>query len=147
MIRRTKFVEPYKKVKKKNGETLYKNNIPGLKRKVRQTGVYVIKSKKTGEIIYVGCSWKNGGQLYKTIFRHFQTWNDNEQERAVYDKNKYLIKVIYCPGKNALILERYFIRVFKPRDNSLKYGGELYNELEKDRAKEIIYTANEEPPF
>ena len=46
-----------------------------------KTGVYLIK--QDSKIVYVGYSI---GSLYKTIYRHFQDWNDKAQDRKVYDK-------------------------------------------------------------
>lgn len=81
-----------------------------------QSGVYFIKSNRTGEIVYIGFS---GSNLYKTITRHFQTWNDFFQLRKVYSKNNYTIRVIFTHPKRAAILEQYLINKYKPRDNKL----------------------------
>lgn len=146
MIRRTRFVFPYVKTTTSTEKIRYRANIPGLKRGARQSGVYAIRSTATNKIIYVGSSSEAGGQLYKTIYRHFQIWNDPEQDRAVYDRHKHQVKVIYCTPRQALLLEKYFIQRLKPRDNHLKYGGHIFSKAEKEEAKEIIYTANETAP-
>jgi hypothetical protein len=81
-------------------------------------GVYLIKSKQTGKIKYVGHSATN---LKRTLYRHFQQWNDKAQDRYVYDKNKYLIRVIKTTSKRAPELEKYLIDKYKPKDNKNKY--------------------------
>jgi hypothetical protein len=59
-MKKTRYKEPYNKYGKTNfGFTENKS------------GVYLIKSKRTNKIVYVGYSASN---LYKTMYRHFQSW-------------------------------------------------------------------------
>lgn len=78
----------------------------------------MIKSKRTGKIKYVGHSTNN---LKRTLYRHFQQWNDKAQDRYVYDRNNYLIRVISTTAKRAPELEKYLINKYKPKDNKNKY--------------------------
>jgi hypothetical protein len=80
-------------------------------------GIYFIKSKRSKKIIYVGSSET---QLYKTIYRHFQIWNDN-RPRITYGKNGYLIKVILTTSNKYDLIEQFYINKLKPRDCMNKY--------------------------
>ena len=106
---RTRWFNPYNE-----------NGKPSLKilNKKFSTGVYFIKSKRTGKIIYIGFSSSN---LYKTIYRHFQTWNDS-RDRIVYNKTGYQVRIIFTPPKRAAELERYLINKMQPADNVQKYS-------------------------
>lgn len=81
-------------------------------------GAYMIRSKRTKEILYVGYS---ASQLYKTLYRHFQNWLDN-QSRTVY-KNPfaYQVMIITNPNcNNAFLIEQYYLQKHQPRDNANK---------------------------
>ena len=94
----------------------YKNGKPTLEyKKTQRPAVYFIRENK--KIVYVGYSTTN---LYKTMYRHFQKWNDKQQERKVYDK-KTEVRVIFCTALQADRLETYLIQKLKPRDNAHKY--------------------------
>lgn len=126
MIRKTNYFEPYKA----NGRNV---NLPGPWS--GESGVYFIKRIGTKKPVYVGSSVSN---LKKTIYRHFQTWSsDREQryERTVYPKKGYLIKVLYMPPAQALELEKYFIKKIQPKDNPIKYNQLTIHE---PRIKQII---------
>ena len=105
-IRKSRWIEPYNN----NRATIPHKNF-------KKPGVYLIKSKRTGQIKYVGYSSNN---LYRTIYRHFQTWNDSKQPRYVYDKNGYLIRVISTTPKKAAMLEQALINKYNPPDNKNK---------------------------
>lgn len=106
-LKKSKWFEPY------NGK---KTTLD--KKLNKKPGVYLIKSKQTGEIKYVGYSATN---LKRTLYRHFQNWNDKAQDRYVYDKNRYLIRVIETTSKRAPQLEKYLIAKYNPKDNKNKY--------------------------
>lgn len=53
-------------------------------------GVYLIRSKASQEILYVGSS---RSQLQKTIYRHFQSWID-DQYRATFERDQVEIQVV-----------------------------------------------------
>lgn len=130
---KTKFSKPY--VKSSSG-TL-RPALPFLDYKKQQSGVYLIKSERSGKIIYVGYSQNS---LYKTIYRHFQTWKDSSRskiERFTYNKEGYQVRIIFTTPARAAILEKYLIQKLKPRDNDFKY--ELYlTSSQEQRAEEIL---------
>lgn len=113
-MKASKFFYPYFK----KGKAL-KCSLDHSKVKDR-TGVYLIKQNE--KIVYVGYSI---GSLYKTIYRHFQSWNDKAQERKVYDKTGVKIRVFFCTPKQADRLETFFIQKLKPRDNKQTYQSEI----------------------
>ena len=84
-----------------------------------KTGVYVIK--ENNKTVYVGYSEND---LYKTMYRHFQTWNHRSQEVVSYNakgNDNYTVRVIYCTPAQAGRLEKYLIKKHKPRDNAQTY--------------------------
>ncbi|MBN2664800.1 MAG: GIY-YIG nuclease family protein [Bacteroidales bacterium] len=95
-----------------------KTNLIKLTR--HQYGVYLIKSKRTNEIVYIGHSSSN---LYKALYRHFQYYNDeNSQNRTYYgNKQGYEVAVILTSKKQAPKVEISLIKEYKPRDAFLKY--------------------------
>lgn len=112
-VRISNWISPYTK----KGNANYKHS--------KKCGVYLVRSRKSKKILYVGYS---GYDLKKTLYRHFQSWNDSTQFRAVYkNRNLYQIKVIECSCSAASKLEKYLIKKYKPRDNHLKYkSGSLF---------------------
>lgn len=84
-------------------------------------GVYVIKRKGTNKILYVGYSLT---QLRKTVYRHFQQWEEPDHEHAVYKPaNDYLVKVFYgIPPHEIHRVEADLIRRYLPRDNHMRYS-------------------------
>ena len=104
-MKKTKLLPPYNEGTR---QTTFKDR--------GRPGVYLIY--KNGELRYVGMSQSN---LYKTMYRHFQNWEDKKQERVVY---KYLsgikCRVIYCTAAQAAKLERALILKYKPTDNPNK---------------------------
>lgn len=102
-----KFIAPYTA----NGKTKFPER--------GRTGVYLIK--ENGKTVYVGYSEND---LYKTMYRHFQTWNHRSQEVVSYNakgNNNYTVRVIYCTPTQAGRLEKYLIKKHKPRDNAQTY--------------------------
>jgi excinuclease UvrABC nuclease subunit len=112
--KKSKWLKPYTGNKTTFGKTI--RNKPG---------VYLIKSNRTGNTIYVGYS---GTNVYKTMYRHFQTWNDPQQVRKVYSPDNYTARVILTTGKRAGELEKYLIEKIRPRDNKNKYDGRTSEE-------------------
>jgi excinuclease UvrABC nuclease subunit len=125
----------------------YRNKKPTLPSKYyNRAGVYIIRSKKTKKPVYVGYSANN---LKKTLYRHFQNWNDRQQDRFIYDKNKYELKIYRTGTKTAARLEKYLIDKLKPRDNKLKYPS-LFEQGETEYPyKDFFnsYSVEEETPF
>lgn len=132
---RSKWFKPYKKGKPTLPSKYY-----------TKTGVYIIRSKQTKKPIYVGYS---ASSLKKTLYRHFQNWNDREQDRFVYDPSKYELK-IYRTGKaTASRLEKYLIDKLKPKHNKLKYPS-LFEKGEQEYPYKNYFnsfTVEEESPF
>lgn len=85
-----------------------------------KSGVYLIK--ENGKIVYVGQSQNN---LYRTITRHFQDWNDRRSpDRVTYrykmDRNRYTVRIVFVSPSRALKLEEMLIKRHRPRDNAAK---------------------------
>ena len=104
-----KWVHPYNKKDK-----------PAIKDSWKKSGVYIIKEK--GKIVYVG---QSGYNLYKTMYRHFQSW-DSKQSRATYNakgsgRKNIKVRVIYCTPKQADRLETILCKRYDPRDMQYKY--------------------------
>ena len=80
-------------------------------------GVYIIA--KEGKPLYIGFSLKD---VKKTMYRHFQQWNDPTQNRVTYKNLKGITcRVIWTKtGYQAADLETALILRLKPRDNELK---------------------------
>lgn len=108
-----------------------------------QSGVYLIRSKRTQEIVYVGSSTT---QLKKTIYRHFQQWTDRQQstgktfERKTYPKTGYEIRFFKCTAAQALKLEKALINKYQPRHNPIKYQ-KLFEEAKTNQAEKLIAKA------
>lgn len=81
-----------------------------------RAGAYIIFNNT--KPVYVGYS---GTDVYKALYRHFQSWNDTTQIRNTYQKN-YNVRVIYTnTPKQAATLERLLINKYEPKDNTQKY--------------------------
>jgi excinuclease UvrABC nuclease subunit len=134
-LKKTKWFEPYT------------NGKPTLSSKYyTRPGVYFIKSKQTGKIIYIGHS---ATSLKKTLYRHFQTWNDNRQNRFTYSPNFYLIRIIETTAKRSAELEKYLIDKYKPKDNKNKYPTLEFTDFKEDLAAAEFFNnyKDEELPF
>ena len=99
VISTSKWFEPYSQTGR-NAKTNLKDNTRAIR------GVYFVKNKRSGNIVYVGSSLS---QLYKTIYRHFQSWTDSRQKRVTYPKSGYLIKIILTGSSKITLLEQYYI--------------------------------------
>lgn len=112
-------------------------------------GVYLIY--KGGTLRYVGFS---GSDVYKALYRHFETWNDRRGTRGprmVYDRNTCTVRVVYTnrPGQ-AAELERALILTRHPSDNHDKL--ELYRVTPHGRdlvreAEAAGFVIGDEAPF
>lgn len=126
-------------------------------------GVYFLKEKE--EIVYIGMSLSD---LKKTLYRHFQRWNDYRYSYYPYgtippykrpsysNREDFTISVIITD--DCLELEKHFINKYQPRDNREKYllykRDELLIETIENNSiylseieSEEIYSFDEEPPF
>lgn len=113
-----------------------------LKPTQSQKGVYILK--KGNEIKYIGYS---GSNIYKTLTRHFQSWQDSNQIRITYGQNSGIkARIIYTPtATQAARLEKALILKYKPTDNPNKY--EQYTLNIKDETILTNYESSAEAPF
>ena len=127
---KTKFVKPYTFDKYGRKYTTFPAR--------QKSGVYLIKEGK--DIVYIGHSRTD---VYKTMYRHFQTWNHREQEVTTYsgqDLNDFSVRVIYCTPKQAEAAEKYLIKRHKPRDNKYKYESIILLPYDKQTGEKINET-------
>lgn len=91
----------------------YKDGRPTFKTR-RRPGVYMIYVN--GVLRYVGYSTYD---VYKTMYRHFQSWRDSSQTRITYPRSPDVkIRVIYTnTAKQAAVLERALRIKYRPTDN------------------------------
>lgn len=137
-LKRTRWFKPYKK-----SATGLKPR-PTLPNKYYQrAGVYIIRSRKTGKVIYVGHSKNN---IKRTLYRHFQQWNDPAQpDRYTYDPRFYDITVYKVNSATAPRFERALIKRYMPPDNKLKYPS-LFDDIpDLDKSFFSQYSTTEEP--
>ena len=128
----SKFVKAYQAAGKTN-----------LTQFANKAGVYLIKSPRTGKVVYIGYSATN---LYKTITRHFQSWKDRSQVRVTYAQTSgYTVRVVLTTPKKAAALERALIVRMKPSDNPNKL--QLYTETSEDLKALREYKAESNDPF
>lgn len=110
----------------------------------KMAGVYLIK--KGAAVVYVGHSRYN---LYKTLYRHFQTWNHSQEPVVTYAGRMKDIKVrIFVTSHTAVQKwEKYFINKYKDLDNITR---PKYYKEDKDAEpffKEAYANADQEAPF
>lgn len=86
----------------------------------KRSGVYVIRSTATDEILYVGES--HTGNLYRTIVRHFEEW-DGPTAGTTYDRNRVDVAIVLCPPGEARELQYDVIEELEPRDNVIGNEG------------------------
>jgi len=124
---------------------VYKNGLPNLPldHKKKQTGCYIIRNRFTKSIEYVGFS---GSDLYKTIYRHFQSWKDSKQKRVVFDKSGYQVKIIFATKEKAKYLEKYLVLKLKPLQNDDKFQY-FISDVEETKAEKVFKKENETYPF
>ena len=110
-MKKSAWIKPYNK----DGST----NLIAL---TNTSGVYLIRKIGNKLPVYIGMSAGNKKKpnLYKTILRHFQSWEDS-QTRVTYPKQGYEIRVIKTTPLQALRLEKSLIIAYKPKDNPNKY--------------------------
>lgn len=134
-MRKSRFIQPYKKKRTSFPETKGKS------------GVYLIK--ENDKLVYVGYS---GNNLYRTMYRHFESWSHKSQEVVTYAgklRNRYLVRVILCTAAQAARLERMLIIKHLPRDNENKYRNYQLDLRDKKVYQEYtsIPVENIEVPF
>ena len=156
---KTKLFHPYEteKYQIKIGKKTY----IGAKCNLQKTGAGVYFIYENGKLAYIGFS---GTDVKKTMYRHFQKWNDlrhpenkrrDRIERVSYFEGfknaDFKCRVIFC--KNAAQAARFeiaLIKKFKPRDNSLKMDFDSMVEYTKtlkeiDKAAEVAAPLEDAP--
>lgn len=107
------------------------------------SGVYLIY--KAGKLRYVGFSATN---VYRTMYRHFQEWNDNRQARVTYKQlNEILVRVIYCSPTNAAKIERALIVKYRPQDNPDKLTNYILTPGEQSIVDNVTKAPFADVPF
>jgi hypothetical protein len=111
-----------------------------------RSGVYIIREGlKT--VVYVGKSTTN---LYRTIMRHFQEWNDRRQpERISYQddltEKVYYVQIILCKPNDIPLYEGALIAHFRTRDNKEEEAiseKQMHTMVEKYRMMKTIDDAD-----
>lgn len=83
-----------------------------------QSGAYVIRSKGTHEVLYVGES--HTGRLAATIKRHFYSWDADKGYSARAAGVEVAVRV--CPQSAAVSVQDSLIQRLTPRVNKMGYG-------------------------
>lgn len=122
----------YKEIMRKDGKgySKYVRNSWGKK------GVYLICSKRTKEPLYIGMS---GSNVYKTMTRHLQRWDDPTQQRTTYkNRGAYLVRIVFTnTEKQAERLEKALIIKHRPRDNPDKLEQYTEKDIKAPEKKEV----------
>ena len=80
------------------------------------SGVYVIRSAATRQVLYVGES--HTGRLRKTLLRHFQAWSDDKVRRHfVIRPESVEVAVRLCPPSAAPGAQDRLIQRLQPKHN------------------------------
>ena len=110
-MQKTNFHKPYKTRRGKRINAFRHSYFKG------KAGCYIIK--RGIKIVYIGYS---SSDVYKTMYRHFQSWNDKTQKRVTYPKTAadLKVKIVLCTPRQAPRLESALIRKHKPKDNTMK---------------------------
>ncbi|MFT3697693.1 MAG: peptidoglycan DD-metalloendopeptidase family protein [Kofleriaceae bacterium] len=100
----------------------YPDWVRALKNKA---GVYLIRERRSGELVYVGSS---AGRLYDTLTRHFQTWRrfkgfwrgqygEGHDPGLTYERSSVDVAIRITTPAASLDEEMRLIARMKPRDN------------------------------
>lgn len=117
-----------------------KPNLKLLTTTKKQSGVYFIKDDNN-KIVYVGYSKT---QLYKTIYRHFQSWKDPKQYRATFPRT-YKVRIIFTTPARAELIEKYLISQFLPQHNEIIYKNEEVSKYMQEKARKYLGEAEHIP--
>jgi excinuclease UvrABC nuclease subunit len=80
-------------------------------------GAYIIRSKSTGKVLYVGES--HSSRLRETMLRHFHEWNDTpERKHYTYDPARVEVAFRLTPPSAAIATQDKLIQRLQPRDNT-----------------------------
>lgn len=114
-----------------------------------KSGVYIIR-EGLRNVVYVGKSTTN---LYRTIMRHFQEWNDRRQPgRISYQddltEKVYYVQIILCKPNDIPLYEGALIAHFRTRDNKEDEAiseKQMHTMVEKYRTMKMINDADYVP--
>jgi hypothetical protein len=149
MFYKQRLIKPYIT---KNGEKHTAANLRNV------GGIYIIFDLN-GNAKYIGMSSNN---LYRTMYRHFQSWADRTQIRIVYNPEKVKIAVCYCTDVEKIYkLEKALIIKYRDKtklDNPNQYRSEEsdkkatnvlneYNDLQTNPVIKADEEDNYEYPF
>ena len=85
------------------------------------------------------------------MYRHFQAWPDSRQKRISYKtrlkRHKYTVRIIYCTPLQAMRLEIYLIKKYRPRDNKEKYQNFIITSVDEGTYQVYKQTHTEPNPF
>ncbi len=84
-----------------------------------KSGVYVIRQRDGGRVLYVGES--HSDRLKDTLTRHFRAWS-GPTAGPVYSRGAVEIAVVITPKARAVARQNALICRLKPRDNELRTG-------------------------
>jgi hypothetical protein len=106
-------------------------------------GVYIVYEGK--KIIYIG---KSGTNVYRTMYRHFETWTDKTQQRVRFKELKNIrVRVTYTRNETlADKLESALILKYKHKNPLLNVN--TFDDFVSDnKDKQIIEEWEEQPPI
>lgn len=86
-----------------------------------RSGVYLIKSKRSRRVVYVGES--HTGKLYGTLTRHFQRWK-GQTAGHTFNRSGVLVAVLTSGPRAAQRLQSKLIEKHQPDYNLYLKGGE-----------------------
>lgn len=108
-----------------------------------KAGVYLIRAKGAKNPCYIGHS---KGNLYKTLLRHFQRWEDPTQVRVTYPQDAgYKVRIVTTTPTRAAALEKALIIKYRPKDNPDKL--ELFQLDNLNRTEARALETFEDLPF
>lgn len=107
-------------------------------------GVYLIY--KGDKLCYIGHS---GYNVYKTLMRHFQSWDDPTQERVTYKPSfDFKVRIVRTTPARAKRLERALIIKHRPEDNPNKLELYTMSDLTPGERKSFNeYETTDKTPF
>jgi len=87
---------------------------------LNKKGVYILRSKETKAILYIGMS---DFCVYKAFYRHFHFWKDTSSRKR-FNKTGTECRLIETTKEDAHKLEVRLIRYFQPVMNGIMYTTE-----------------------
>lgn len=95
------------------------------------SGVYAIRDRYTGQVLYVGES--HTGNLYRTLTRHLQAWSSEDSDRSFNSYHRDAVEVAVLRINNPADVPAAQSRIIadlEPRDNI--YNLELWDEDDEE---------------